>query len=365
MNRRIKGLGVLSGALLAAVLAPATSLVAVEVKSAALLKKPVALKTLSKEQIKALGDNDPIDVDGKVTTKAQALADLQRLKPQAEAWAAQKASASMAKFQKMSGDFAAGQKSRVDANNIRATAAAAQLRQAIEQQQKEDKKPPTPCAGPHIASVSTGSNPIYPGMAAFLAGGACFGAQQGSGKLRFEWMSDGGSFTPPVTLWNDHLVMISIPDSLTGLREQDAHVSIVRSDGSTSNKITVHFTPLLEMKTLSAGDPTLIPVCSMGADINDCDPVQGRTFDGVHSNTVDITDDHGTDKVKVSLKNGWVLRSREWEVGNWATGGGATINFPVGVSNADVTMGFHVHPFGYIRFYSIFFIEGPRGVSHK
>ena len=82
------------------------------------------------------------------------------------------------------------------------------------------------------------------------------------------------------------------------------------------------------MKAISAGDPTLIPVCSMGADINDCDPVQGRTFDGVHSNTIDICDDTGMDKVKVSLKNGWVLKSKEWEVGNWPAGGGANITYP-------------------------------------
>ena len=159
--------------------------------------------------------------------------------------------------------------------------------------------------------------------------------------------------------------MVSIPDSLSGLREQDAMVSVVRSDGSASNKTTVHFVPILEMKTLSAGDAALIPVCSMGADINDCDPVPGRTFDGAHSNTVDITDDTGTDKVKVSLKNGWVLRDKEWEVGHWLAGGDASLTYPVGASNTDVTMSFFVHPFGYIRFYAIFLIEGPKGVSHK
>ena len=74
---------------------------AAEVKSAAALKKPVVLRTLSKEQIKALPDNDPIDVDGKITTKAQVLAEIHKIKPQADAWVAQKASAAQARFQKM------------------------------------------------------------------------------------------------------------------------------------------------------------------------------------------------------------------------------------------------------------------------
>ena len=363
MKRLAKGSVAAWGAVAVAVFGLGRDLGAADVKSPVVLKKPVALRTLTKEQIQALPDDAPVEIDGKITTRSQARADIQRIKPQADAWVAQKLAASMARFQQMSGDFAAVQKRKIDSNNIRALAAVAQLRQSIEQ--KADDKKPTPCAGPHIASVSTGSTAIYPGMAAFLAGGACFGSQQGGGKLRFEWLSDGGSYTPPVTLWNDRLVMVSIPDSLAGLREQDGTVSVVRADGSTSNKMTVHFVPLLELKPIYAGDPALIPVCSMGADINDCDPVQGRTFDGVHSNTLDISDDHGTDKVKVALKNGWVLREREWEVGNWLTGGGANIVYPVGVAHTDVSMNFSVHPFGYIRFYSIFFIEGPKGVSHK
>lgn len=353
----------LLGALFAAATLHAPDLFAADVKSGPVVKKPVVLKTLTKEQLKALPDNEPIDVDGKVTTKAQVRADILKIKPQADAWVAQKVSASLAKFQKVNGDFASGQKNRIESNNIRALAAVASLRQEFDQK-TEDKKP-TPCGAPHIASVSTGSTAIYPGMAAFLAGGACFGPQQGNGKLRIEWLSDGGAYTPPVTLWNAQLVMVSIPDSLGGLREQDAHVSIVRSDGSSSNRMTVHFLPLLEMKTLSAGDSALVPVCSMGADINDCDPVSARTFDGAHANTLDLSDDSGTDKVRVALKNGWVLRDKEWEVGNWLTGGGANLTYPVGSSQTDVTMSFFVHPFGYIRFYSIFFIEGPKGVSHK
>ena len=349
-------------AVLLAVLLGARGLGAVEVKSAA-AKKPVDLKTLTAEQIKALPDNDPIDVGGRITTKAQALADLRKIKPEADAWVVQKTSAAAARFQKLSSDFAALQKSRIESNNIKSLAAVAALRQQVEQQKTDTK--PTPCAAPHLASVSSGSGGIYAGMAAFLAGGACFGAQQGSGKLHIEWLTDGGSYDPPVTLWNDHLVMVTIPDSLTGLHEQTVLVSVVRSDGSASNKATVHFVPILEMKTLASGDPTLSPVCSMGADINDCDPSPGRTFDGVHANTVDIKNDNGTDKVHVNLKNGWVLRDKEWEVGHWLNGGDASITYPVGASNTDVAMSYMVRPFGYIRFYAIFFIEGPRGVSHK
>jgi hypothetical protein len=363
MAQLTERLTALSTGLSAAVLALSPALAAADVKPAASAKTPILLKSLTKEQIKRLGDDDPIDVGGRVTTKAQTLAEIRRLKPQTDVWVAQKASAAAARFQKAGLELASSQKARIESNNIKALAAVAALRQQVEQQKTDPK--PTPCAGPHLSSVSTGSTAIYPGMAAFLAAGACFSAQQGNGKLRIEWISDGGSYSPPVTLWNDHLVMVTIPDSLTGLKEQDALVSIVRSDGSASNKATVHFVPLLDTKTIYANDGALVPVCSMGADINDCDPSQGRTFDGVHANTVDITDDTGTDKVKVSLKNGWVLKDKEWEVGNWLSGGGASITYPVGQASTDVTMHFFVHPFGYVRFYAIFLIEGPRGVGHK
>ena len=153
-------------AVLLAVLLGARGLGAVEVKSAA-AKKPVDLKTLTAEQIKALPDNDPIDVGGRITTKAQALADLRKIKPEADAWVVQKTSAAAARFQKLSSDFAALQKSRIESNNIKSLAAVAALRQQVEQQKTDTK--PTPCAAPHLASVSSGSGGIYAGMAAFLA----------------------------------------------------------------------------------------------------------------------------------------------------------------------------------------------------
>ena len=69
----------------------------------------------------------------------------------------------------------------------------------------------------------------------------------------------------------------------------------------------------------------------------------------------------------MSLKNGWVLRDKEWEVGTgWPGGGASPLTYPVGASNTDVTSELSSSvPFGYIRFYVIFLAEGPKGVSHK
>jgi hypothetical protein len=328
------------------------------------IKKPVAVKSLSKEQLQALGDNDPVEIDGKTITKAQARADMLKLKPQADAWVRQKTAGAESRFQTRSGEFGAAQKTKLDAENVKATAAVARLRQSLEQAPTPTPKPEQkgPCT-PHIASLSNGSNPVYPGMSAFLAGGSCFGGQQGT--LKIEGQFPGGALKVMISLWKDNLVIVSIPANVSGAPDQTAMVSVVTADGKTSNKLNVPFVALRELRLLKSSDTT--PVCSMGADINDCDPEQGRTFDGVHSNTIDLTDDHGLDKVKVFLKNGWVLHSEEFEVGNWGIGGGATSQFASvkGKSTADIGYGFHVHPFGYIRFYSLVYIEGPVGVSHK
>ena len=178
-----------------AALLGAPGLGAVEVTSAAAAKKPVVLKTLTKEQIKALPDNDPIDVGGRITTKAQVVADVLRIKRRADGGVAKNGSAALASLQRTMADFASAQKTRIESNNIKALAAVAALRQQVEQQKTDTK--PTPCAAPHLASVSAGSGGIYPGMAAFLVGGACFGPQQGGGKLRLAWASDAGGPTPP------------------------------------------------------------------------------------------------------------------------------------------------------------------------
>ena len=327
------------------------------------IKKPIAVKSLSKEQIKALGDNDPVEIDGKVTTKAQIRADVLKHKATSEAWLAQQMAGAEGRFQKMSGDFGAAQKSKRDAENVKATAAVAKLRQVLEQAKTPTPAPSgkIPCT-PKITSLSNGSNPIYPGMAAFLAGGGCFGSQQGT--LRIEGQFQGGSLSNLISLWNDHLVIVSIPANVTGAPDQTALVSVVRADGTASNKLSVPFVANRELKRLKSNEVTV--VCSYGADINDCDPSAGRTFDGVHANTLDLTSDHGTDKVKFSLKNGWVLHSQEFVTGNWGFGGhGSKGQFPVGQAAGDITYPFTVDPASYIRFYSLVYIEGPVGVPYK
>jgi len=328
------------------------------------LKKPIALKSLSKEQIKALGDNEPIEVAGKTTTKAQARAELAKHKATSDAWIKQQLAGDEGRFQKRSADYAAARKSKLDAENVKATAAVARLRQALEQAKTPTPAPSgkIPCT-PKITSLSNGSNPIYPGMAAFLAGGGCFGNQQGS--LRIEGQFQGGSLTNQISLWNDHLVIVAIPANVTGAPDQTALVSVVRADGTASNKLSVPFVANRELKRLKSNEVTV--VCSFGADINDCDPVSGRTYDGGHGNTVDLSPDNGSDKVKIFLKNNWVLHSQEFVQGSWGFGGhGSKGAFPAGQSgNLDITYGFSVDPFSYVRSYSLIYAEGPAGVPHK
>src|SRR5712692_6821908 len=266
-------------ALLSAAVLQGPVLFAVEVKGTPTARKPVALKSLTKEQIKALPDKEPIEIDGKVTTKTQIIADIQKVKPQADAWHAQQLSAAIGRFEKASSEFRARQKGKLEGDNIAAIAAVSKLRQEIEaeDQKKQDKKP-TPCAGPHIVNVSVGSGAIYPGMAAFLAGGTCFGSQQGT--LRIEGQFPGGALTPPISFWKDSLVIVAIPANISGVPDQRAYVRVVRANGASSNPVPVAFMGTRETKLLPAGDT--IQICSSNALINDCSPTAGQTFDGVH-----------------------------------------------------------------------------------
>lgn len=326
-------------------------------------KRPVVAKSLTREQIKALGDHEPVDVDGRVMTKGQAKQEIQKAKVQAEAWHQQQMATGQARLERVSAEFRAKEKARVETENIKAAASVAKLRQVLESPVKKEKTP-TPCGNPHIADVSTGSNAMYPGMSAFLAGGSCFGKQEG--KLVIAWQLDGGTMNPPphISLWNDHLIVVSISPDVKGVRDQNVDVYVQTADGKNSNKVSVKFLAARDTKLLPSGDT--IQICSSEADANDCDPTPGQTFDGVHANSIDFTPDYGVDRIKFNLKNGWKLHSKDWTFGEWLTGGTAGVgSFPVGQDKADITINFRVHPIGYIRYHLWAYIEGPVGVKYK
>lgn len=322
------------------------------------LRGPVSANTLSKEQIRALGENEQVEFRGKITTKAQIKADLLRLKPQADAELRQKLAGSMAKFQRMSADLAAKQKAEIQSQKSRVMAEASRL------------LPGSGISGLDLDTVGLLNAPqlknvgvldVQPGDT-LLASASYLGNQPGSVKL--EGQFPGGALSLTVDSWKNTLLVATLPGGLTGVPHHTAYLSVTRPDGKTSNKIPVPFVATTEMKFLKSGDITAI--CSQAADVNDCDPVEGRTFDGVHINTIDFTPDTGTDKMRVKLKNGWVLREAD-AVKTSVFGSDQTLSpgFPFGQSEFDAKMNFSVAPISSLHFYVLFFVEGPVGLSYK
>lgn len=319
------------------------------------IRKPVVASTLTMEQIRALGDNEPIEFQGRITTKAQVRADLMKFKPLADAWVQQRLGQSMGKLQKMNTDLETAHQTKIRAETMKAGALVAKIMQGVKKE-----SPPPPCTSPHLDQVF--SPIISPGIP-ITAMGTCFGPQGGS--IKFEGQFPGGALQPTVTAWGNKVVGTTIPYNLTKIADHKVWVSVTTQDGKTSNKVSVDYYGKRSVKLLKAGDTT--PICSMAADANDCDPVDGRTFDAVHFNSIDLSNDQGTDKIKASLKNGWVLKEREFEANTWGLGGplASPATLPMGKSDFQQAISFAVQPATYLRFYTLLFIEGPEGVSHK
>lgn len=321
---------------------------------------PKSLAGLSKDQIKALPDNQPAVIGGKTLTRAQVRTEVQKGHLQLRSDIQGVASQKLQSFEQMKARNLSTQNEKARAMKASALAEAGKLASAVPT--PTPKAPSGPPPDPKLTSV--GAAYLMPG-GGFMVAGSALGSQAGTAKL--EWMSQSGGLNLFVELWKDNLAVLTVPDNLSGVYRQTARLTLTRKDGKATNTMTVPFEPLTDVKLLPSADT--IVVCSDGADINDCEKLPNQTFEGSHANTFDVSADHGQDKFKVNLKNGWVVDSWDFHGKGWSMIGQDPrfhlSGISAGASTFDILVDFTVHPASDSWYVGLVYIRGPVGISHK
>ena len=102
-----------------------------------------------------------------------------------------------------------------------------------------------------------------------------------------------------------------------------------------------------------------------GADIDDCGPHEGRTFDARHANGIDFSDDVGDDVLKISLHNHWKADSM-YVKAFWVGLGTAHVSdsgFSQTSSSFEVDFKWAVPGATYFGYYANVHVTGPKGLS--
>ena len=322
------------------------------------LKAPVKFSTLTKQQLARLGDNDPIEFHGKVTTKSALLAPLRNARAESDGEMRIKIAEATAKLGTLKARSATLHTQQLDRSKTLYAGAIAKLRIAPTPAPK-----PTPCAGPVVAGVIGLVTP----NSDVLVLGHCFGTQQGTASLQGNF----GNVSLIIIEWHDGGIGLHIPSSLSGGPDQlgfeGAQIVVKTANGQSPPQAPrVDFHAAREQRVLEAHEVTT--QCSIGADINNCDPTAGRTLDASHSNTVDITSDTATDTLTGNLKNGWVVVDQQVSTiskGNFISPCATTAEpIPAGpTGNFKLHYHFDVSPFQYCRMVVLLYAEGPLGTS--
>ncbi|MDL2716763.1 MAG: hypothetical protein PT977_03325 [Acidobacteriota bacterium] len=324
------------------------------------VKAPVPFSSLTKAQLQTLGDNDPIEFQGKVTTKATLLAPLRNARVEADAELKIKLAQSASKLETLKVRSASLHSQQVGRSRTLVTGELAKLKQFIP---PAPKATPTPCAGPVVAGVIGLVTP----NSDVLVLGHCFGTQQGSASLQGNF----GNVNLIIIEWHDGGIGLHIPSSLSGGPDQlgfeGAQIVIATANGQHPPVAPrVDFHAAREHRLLAAHE--VKTQCSIQADINNCDPVAGRTLDAAHSNTIDVTSDTGDDTLSADLKNGWVIVEQTIDSiskGNFISP--CTVSAePIPASptgHFSLRYHFNVSPFQYCRTVVLLYAEGPVGTS--
>jgi hypothetical protein len=160
---------------------------------------------------------------------------------------------------------------------------------------------------------------------------------------------------------------------------------VTRPDGKSTDKHTVLFKPALELKQLPQTDVKVVS-CSGDANFNGCNAAGGQgdaciadtapfltesdsSISGRHCNCWGAAgDDSGTDIYDVTLANEWSLEQLTFD--KFVEAGEGWIKSPVSSFSADASqwtakIEWSVSPNDDLRYESLVFIRGPRGVPHK
>ncbi len=321
---------------------------------------PVKFTALSKDQLLKLADDEPIEINGRVTTKSALLAPLKNARAETDVELRVKLAQAASRLEGLKARSATLQHQQVDRSKSLITSELAKLR-AIPT--LTPKATPTPCAGPVVAGVIGLVTP----NSDVLVLGHCFGTQQGSASLQGSF----GSVNLIVIEWHDGGIGLHVPSTLSGATDQlgfeGAQIVVATANGqSPPVPPRIDFHAAREHRVLEARE--VQTSCSPRADINNCDPTAGRTLDAAHSNTIDITSDTGHDRLTGELKNGWVVVDQL--VSSVSKGNPISpcvVNgeqIPAShTGHIDLHYSFDVSPFQYCRTIVLLYAEGPVGTS--
>lgn len=183
-------------------------------------------------------------------------------------------------------------------------------------------------------------------------------------------------------------------DWITGIGDQTGLLIVRDGEGWQSNTLAVDFTAAREVKVLPSDDVELVSCgrdgnwdcCIADTIVNEdppshttvfgdtivagCPAPAGASFSGLHQNDWGaVGNDEGIDKFRISLSNGWVIESIQFEdepsEAGEANAFQATLNSPAGRSTWEEAIEWWVTPNDDIHYRATVFITGPRGTSHR
>jgi hypothetical protein len=227
------------------------------------------LDGLSKQQIKALPDDQPVQIGGKTWTRAQLKLELEKGRAQVRSQLESQIREKLSGFEQMKARDANVQLEKARTLKASALADAGRLAAGA----APDGAKPTPAAPQNPKLTSVGAAYVMPG-GSFMVAGEALGSQAGTARLEGQFPGGGQSLI--VEIWKPNLAVLTVPPNVSGAIRQTARVALTRQDGKAANTLPVPFEPLTELKVLGSHDPII--VCSLGADINNCDPLAGKTF---------------------------------------------------------------------------------------
>jgi hypothetical protein len=344
-------------------------------------RKPIKIQGLTQQQIAQIPDDQPVEFLGKVTTKRELNGKRAQMETLVKVKLQQLDAASKNELERLRGTVRAHQRSRIEKGN--AAARNALQRQKMAGGGAGSEKAPgtgpqkrvTPGSGTPLGGLSgdLGEFCVKPTLktmfgvpapgAALAILGCGFGSQPGQVKLKGQF--PGGELLLTGLEWSNGGIGGTVP-AISAVPDQPIKIQVQTSKGELSNEFSSQFDATDDVQVIPAEAVTT--TCSDESDDDDCDPVSGRTLDASHWTGLDYSNDDGVDKVKGSLKNGWVLD--HWSMKeSWQGLNGAHANDPQGFSNGatsfNVSVSWSVAPGTHLGYWLKLYATGPEGIAFK
>jgi hypothetical protein len=331
---------------------------------------PVKLKNLTKAQIAALPDDQPVETPSGVQTKRQIKAKMASGKAQVAAKLAQAEAADQARFRQFA-------QQRMQRYRGDITAASQNAERALGDLKRKQPGPGAGALGPAAQGAASCIGPpsaegtlgLFTPTATVVILGKCFGAAPGEVRLVGQFPGGALVLNPKQGEWFPGFIGAVIP-SISAVPDQTVQVVVKTAAGKQSNEWTVNFKATRAVAIIIPGDKVEIH-CGDASDSDDCDPSDGRTFDADHLNGLDVSSDDGWDSFSGGLKNGWVtVELKKHEASYELAGGlGGTskiqqfYGYSDGATSFNVKIKWTVVPGSFLGYWVKIWAEGPQGLT--